>query len=399
MVQAEIKPGGISINDFAADKQVKLFTTLKQNQFSGQFKLKSPKGPAWIFYLHWGRLVYATGGHHAIRRWFRQVSLYCPSVPLEKSLLAFDISQCPKNDAHLSWEYRILNLWYQQGKITQKQAAQVISAIIIEVLFDITQTGKVLYEIHPEGSPTEQLVLISAEQAIRKTEKLWNQWKGAKLANYSPNLVPSIKSLDELKQRTPEKVYQTLTKTVDGQCTFRDLSTRFKRNVMDVTLSLLPYIQVGALELTNVPDFQLPCKPKAPPKPTPSKDAPLIACIDDSPAVCQAMEKLLSKTGYRTVTIQDPLRALAVLLARKPDLIFLDLVMPNANGYEICGHLRRLPLFKETPIVILTGNDGVVDRMRAKMVGASAFLTKPVKAKVLLAIVRKQLSQKPTAPV
>jgi chemotaxis family two-component system response regulator PixG len=103
------------------------------------------------------------------------------------------------------------------------------------------------------------------------------------------------------------------------------------------------------------------------------------------------MEKIITDAGYDFVGINDPLRAIAILLARKPDLIFLDLVMPNANGYEICGQLRKLAFFKHTPIVILTGNDGIVDRMRAKMVGSSDFIGKPINSLVVLDTIRKQL--------
>ena len=67
--------------------------------------------------------------------------------------------------------------------------------------------------------------------------------------------------------------------------------------------------------------------------------------------------------------------------------------MPNANGYEICSQLRKLSVFRNTPIVILTGNDGIVDRVRAKMVGASDFLSKPVKQEVVLEVIRKYTKQ------
>jgi CheY-like chemotaxis protein len=93
------------------------------------------------------------------------------------------------------------------------------------------------------------------------------------------------------------------------------------------------------------------------------------------------------------IGINDPLRAIAILLARKPELIFLDLVMPNANGYEICGQLRRLSIFKHTPIVILTGNDGIVDRVRAKMVGSTDFLGKPVNPDQVLSTILKYIKQ------
>jgi chemotaxis family two-component system response regulator PixG len=71
--------------------------------------------------------------------------------------------------------------------------------------------------------------------------------------------------------------------------------------------------------------------------------------------------------------------------------------MPNTNGYEICAKLRKLPGFRNTPIVILTGNDGFVDRVRAKLVGASDFLSKPVDAGTVLSVIRKHLEQGATS--
>jgi len=82
------------------------------------------------------------------------------------------------------------------------------------------------------------------------------------------------------------------------------------------------------------------------------------------------------------------------VLSTKPDLIFLDLIMPNANGYEICGQLRKLNFFKNTPIVILTGNDGIIDRVRSKMVGATDFLSKPIDSELVLETIRKYLKTK-----
>jgi chemotaxis family two-component system response regulator PixG len=71
--------------------------------------------------------------------------------------------------------------------------------------------------------------------------------------------------------------------------------------------------------------------------------------------------------------------------------------MPNANGYELCGQLRKLSLFRQTPIVILTGNDGIVDRVRAKMVGSTDFLSKPVNPDTVLTTIRKYLKEQELA--
>ena len=80
------------------------------------------------------------------------------------------------------------------------------------------------------------------------------------------------------------------------------------------------------------------------------------------------------------------------IIRSKPDLILLDVTMPNLDGYELCALLRRHPDFKNTPIVMVTGNTGLIDRARAKLVRASGYLTKPFEQSDLLKMVFQHLS-------
>ncbi|MEH2176770.1 response regulator [Nostoc sp.] len=119
---------------------------------------------------------------------------------------------------------------------------------------------------------------------------------------------------------------------------------------------------------------------------------PLVACVDDSPTICRSLEEILTHQGYRFVGIQDSLTAVLKLIKSKPDFIFLDLLMPKVNGYEICSQIRKTPSLKDVPVVILTGKDGIVDRMRAKLVGATDFLGKPVEQDKVLNMLHKYLT-------
>ncbi|QLE40799.1 response regulator [Nostoc sp. C052] len=119
---------------------------------------------------------------------------------------------------------------------------------------------------------------------------------------------------------------------------------------------------------------------------------PLVACVDDSPMICRSLEEILTHQGYRFVGIQDSLTAVLNLIKSKPDFIFLDLLMPKVNGYEICSQIRKTPSLKNVPVVILTGKDGIVDRMRAKLVGATDFLGKPVEQDKVLNMLHKYLT-------
>ncbi|MBE9060968.1 response regulator [cf. Phormidesmis sp. LEGE 11477] len=122
-----------------------------------------------------------------------------------------------------------------------------------------------------------------------------------------------------------------------------------------------------------------------------NKRLPRVVYIDDSPADSRAMSSIVEKLGYEYVNIQDPLQALPMLIELKPKLIFLDLVMPIANGYEVCAQIRRITAFKEIPVVIVTSNDGIADRVRAKLVGASGFMGKPIQEERILKVFQKYL--------
>jgi chemotaxis family two-component system response regulator PixG len=100
--------------------------------------------------------------------------------------------------------------------------------------------------------------------------------------------------------------------------------------------------------------------------------------VDDSEQSRQILENIIVNGGYEYLGIGDSVEAIPLLLERQPQLIFLDLIMPNINGYELCSQIRKISSLKEIPIVIVTGNDGIVDRMRAKVVGANNFISKPI---------------------
>jgi two-component system, chemotaxis family, response regulator PixG len=394
MTSNENTSNPIPFKEFTALKQTSFFENLKQPRFSGQLLLTGPRRTTWIFYLYLGRLVYATGGNHPVRRWRRNLVAHLPHVQSHMSAIQGDVDCLKLDNNNNCWEYELLCFWVEQQKVTLEQAAKMIRQNIVEVLFDVTQAMQVTCELKPDKNLpfSTRLVLIDAEQVIIEAQKGWHAWQSAKIADRSPDMAPIITQPQELEQQTNPKIYQTLSQLLDGQQTLRDLSVRMKKDVVTVTRSLLPYVQRGLVRLIEISDIEPPKLPiHGVDDETLNNQKITIACVDDSPLICQTMEKIITSAGYNFIGTNDALRAIAILLAKKPDLIFLDLIMPNANGYEICSQLRKLTFFKHTPIVILTGNDGLVDRVRAKMVGSSDFISKPVDTALVLETIRKHL--------
>lgn len=116
-----------------------------------------------------------------------------------------------------------------------------------------------------------------------------------------------------------------------------------------------------------------------------------IVCIDDSKAVVNAIKMYLDDNLFSVVGINDPLKALMQVIRLKPDLILLDITMPTLDGYELCSLLRKHSALKETPIIMVTGKKGIINRVKAKMVKASDYITKPFGKKDLLKVIFKYI--------
>ena len=118
-----------------------------------------------------------------------------------------------------------------------------------------------------------------------------------------------------------------------------------------------------------------------------------VACIDDSPTILDEMQRFLADDIYEITRIEDPLKAAPILLRLKPDLILMDISMPNINGYKLCSFFRASASLKKVPIIMVSGRTGFIDKTRAKMVGSTDYLTKPFSQTELLSVVNKYLSK------
>ncbi|MDF5716423.1 MAG: response regulator [Rhizonema sp. NSF051] len=116
-----------------------------------------------------------------------------------------------------------------------------------------------------------------------------------------------------------------------------------------------------------------------------------IFCIDDSPIVLTTIRSFLDEQIFCVRGVNDPLNALMQVLRVKPDMILLDIEMPKLNGYELCSLLRKHSYFENIPVIMLTGRTGLIDRVRAKIVKSSGYLTKPFTQVDLLKVVFQHL--------
>lgn len=102
-----------------------------------------------------------------------------------------------------------------------------------------------------------------------------------------------------------------------------------------------------------------------------------ILVIDDSKTIRRTAEVLLKKEGFTVETSVDGFEALPTIVQIKPDLIFVDVMMPRLDGYQTCALIKGNPQFKHIPVVMLSSKDGLFDKAKGRIVGADLYVTKP----------------------
>lgn len=119
---------------------------------------------------------------------------------------------------------------------------------------------------------------------------------------------------------------------------------------------------------------------------------PTVLVVDDSPTVRKIVQMTLQREHIRVITASDGLSALSAVADEMPALILLDIQLPRMNGYHICQTLRKHLQFRQIPIIMLSGKDGLFDKMRGRLAGSTEYLTKPFDSVELVQTVKKHLA-------
>ena len=114
--------------------------------------------------------------------------------------------------------------------------------------------------------------------------------------------------------------------------------------------------------------------------------------IDDSKTIRRTAETLLKKVGCEVVTALDGFDALAKIADEKPDIIFIDIMMPRLDGYQTCALIKNNKEYKNTPVIMLSSKDGLFDKAKGRIVGSDQYLTKPFSRDELLGAIKNHIN-------
>ncbi|MDJ0714905.1 MAG: response regulator [Prochloraceae cyanobacterium] len=361
---------------------MKMLEEISQMQFSGSLVISdiNDKSVGWKLYLNDDKIQYATS---TVGKKERLVCLLKTLIPPNLSVPEF-ISE--------EFEYDDLYAWLYQQDLRPSELQKIIVLLTMEAFVQVISFEEVAVEIIDKRILSKPVINLDWRELSKKMEKsigdrqrfrlyglsffnrlylenkdmhlFYRVWK--KLHNINP-------FSEFVKNQKMSFWIEILSKKV---CLY-ELSVMTGVKPLNIIKYLQPFFQAKLIQI-------LPFKEESKQTSIEPGYRPVVACIDDNKTVQIQVKKTLESVGYEVVSITDPCTSLIALARQRPALILMDINMPELDGYELCTILNRSSKLRNVPIVMLTGREGIVDRIKARLHRATHYLTKPVKPNELI---------------
>ena len=405
----------ITNNNYPID----LLTELSSRHTSGCLKLDS-NSISYFIYIEKGKIAYATNSiepferlERHLRRLSHQIATLKgevrSSVRLTFEAEIKDLMQQPPDYQAISW-------LVEKEYLNNEQATVLVNKIIQEVFETFLLLPKDYQSNFIKHTPSVSATgLMELTTITEKTKQCLRSWY-----EFYPHITSSYQRPYFFSKPGATAEQQKIGKILRG-FSFRQLTAILNQDEVAIAKKFYPLISKKTIILRDpqAPFDKLPHWSKESavfanktiktntvshasnegdidlsdlaPKSSKTKQWKIV-CIDDSPTILNEISRFLERDEFAVFPITEPLKALMKIIRIKPDLILLDVGMPNIDGYKLCSLIRKYSAFKDTPIVMVTGNKGLIDRAKARMAGATDYMTKPFTQSDLLDMVFRYLS-------
>jgi twitching motility two-component system response regulator PilG len=337
---------------------------------SGRLTIADPNDPSirWCVFFGGGQIHYASSlmGHQE-------------RLPYLFSREATGLEPCLDIDAPS--DYQMVYQYWRSQQLPINWVRHVLAILTQEAItqFLAIPQGQLQYESSIGLDPL--LLSLPFRQCVLPVRETVVEWTHLKPDMSSPFQRPFLLNQDNCLQSIWNdsaacSKLQDILVLSEQNLTLYEMAHRLSMSALSLATFLQPFLQNGGMEMR---EYQVISTQKR----------PLVACIDDSPTIQQFVKLSLESSGYDVLSLSDPTQAIVSLLNHQPVVILMDIEMPGIDGYELCRLTRQVEVLRRVPIVMLTGREGIVDRVRARMAGCTAYLTKPFNPQELLKLVLK----------
>jgi len=350
-----------------------------QQRSGGTVTFQEPADPSvgWRVYLSSDSILYATSTVGQLPRLTYLLTRINPT-------LVDLVGGIPEQELEYEWLLQQL-----ARRLSIRDVRQVIVRITQEALIHLLSIPRAQTQVQPHHPIASMLLTQSGAELIDPLQKAIERWQSLRDQIHSPlariSLAPQRAQLfcehwdqSQAGRYFPRQGLSGCLNVMASELTLYELCSQLGCDPFTFGAWSHPLIRQGIVRVT--------------PFVWPSADRIWIACIDDSKTIHKQVKSTLERAGYGVLSILEPGQALTALVRQRPVLILMDVMMPDIDGYELCRMLRQSKQLKDIPVVMMTGRDGLLDRLRAQMLGVSEFLPKPFAPQQLLATVQKMVA-------
>ncbi|MGF1478056.1 MAG: response regulator [Cyanophyceae cyanobacterium] len=380
---------------------INLLKNLSGRQFCGCITGES-KALTWRLYFHQGKISYATNSIAP----FERVKRYLYSLSNQNLRLVSVVSTL---QTHGHSTDLLVICWLLERGLVRPEIAKVLVREMARETLESLLLSPIAPDIHYSDARCPFDYQIEFSSLLAECQARLQQWTALLPTIESPFQRPFLVHPQSLAS---DRRLQRLRKVLTG-FSFRQLAVLLKQDECLIAQRMQPLIaqKLIGLKAPQPPFDRLPSLATllqggaGSPTPHQEQAAPVvqcssadqqkqwqIVCIDDSPAAIRQIEEFLQELELSLIKFSEPVKALLEISKLQPDLILLDVGMPNIDGYSLCSLLRKNSLLKTTPIVMVTGYQGLINQTKADFVGATDYLTKPFTQSELVAVVLKHIN-------
>lgn len=372
MTYTNSKDSGFTPNVKLVASPAKVLQNIVVRQLSGRLTVGDPNDASifWRVYAGNGKIHFATSAMGQRERLAYLLQWYYPELELI---------------THQAFEsdYQTICHYWQSGQLSLLQVRKLLFWLTQEAFVQMLALPHAAIKFEKTVNLNPLLLSVPLKPTIMPMRGFIHQWVKMRPEIHSPFQRPTVKNPEQFSKMLLPKIrnvqfIKSLLKVLSKNVSIYEAAYYLKAEALGVSALLKPAIRAGIVELNPYEQPALSYRP-------------LIACIDDSLTMQRNVKLILEASGYQVLELREPTHALSNLARYKPDLILMDINMPNMNGYELCRLLRQSALLKEIPIVMLTGRDSIIDKLRARVEGASDYLSKPFQPQQLVSIVQNNL--------
>jgi two-component system, chemotaxis family, response regulator PixG len=428
------------------DSPINILYKLCARQTTGRLQLFDQVN-CWTVRLEAGKITYVTHNVEPFDRLvchMRSMSRHAPHLDKEfrtRVCAMFEdatavVDEDVNDESYYCSDYVALCWMFNQQHLTKEQAAKITAGMIKEAIEPLFWLDKVSFRFTRHIGTKLTLCRLELTNLVLHCQQRLKLWQFLSPQIWSPYQRPYFfGKTEQQKQLLPELQLQQKFSTILKGLSFRHLAILLNNDELKLIGSLMPYIceevivlrdpqppfdrlpkipisipegffkiankiissQVDAIAKTNTLEETAKAsvetaKASVEPVKVSATNTYTIACVDDSPTILTEIGRFLSDYSCDVIAINDPLKAPMIILKSKADLILLDITMPKVNGYELCQLLRKNNSLKKTPIIMVTGNTGFIDRAKASLSGATDYLTKPFTQETLVKMIFRYLA-------